>query len=343
MNDDVEMAIAIKYDKEKDAAPRVVAKGMRLKAEKIREIARQYNIPFMKNVSLAQRALPGGRGPGGPRGAVRRGRRGAQLHLRAPDRSSRRAGNGEGGVDVSLPLGVRFGPDHGENQQSAPARTALALGRPPRCPREAGRPVAARPQEAQDGQPQEPGAGLGRAAGLHWSGALLRGDPPAPAALTRGGTRRTWRRCRTGPSWAAWRAAADTEQRQMLERSLGRINAPPERMERLKGLLAARGADALAGGPGPLGHPGHPAPHARGAAGRGLLVPWPHPMATIPRSRRGTADGARAALGGGQGDAARGARLLGRGAVRHRQDGLLLLLPGPHRRRRARSSRVSTP
>jgi hypothetical protein len=29
----------------------------------------------------------------------------------------------------------------------------------------------------------------------------------------------------------------DTEQRQLLERSLGRINAPPERLERLKGLL----------------------------------------------------------------------------------------------------------
>ncbi|HYO70498.1 MAG TPA: EscU/YscU/HrcU family type III secretion system export apparatus switch protein [Archangium sp.] len=53
MSDDAEMAIAIKYDKEKDVAPRVVAKGMRLKAEKIREIARQYNIPVMKNVSLA--------------------------------------------------------------------------------------------------------------------------------------------------------------------------------------------------------------------------------------------------------------------------------------------------
>lgn len=53
MSEDVEMAIAIKYDKEKDVAPKVVAKGMRLKAEKIREIARQYNIPFMKNVSLA--------------------------------------------------------------------------------------------------------------------------------------------------------------------------------------------------------------------------------------------------------------------------------------------------
>ncbi|HLM42292.1 hypothetical protein [Archangium sp.] len=29
----------------------------------------------------------------------------------------------------------------------------------------------------------------------------------------------------------------DTEQRQLLERSLGRINAPPDRMDRLKGLL----------------------------------------------------------------------------------------------------------
>ena len=47
------MAIAIKYDREKDNAPRVIAKGMRLKAEKIREIARQYGVPFMKNTTLA--------------------------------------------------------------------------------------------------------------------------------------------------------------------------------------------------------------------------------------------------------------------------------------------------
>ena len=53
MAEDADIAIALKYDREKDNAPRVVAKGMRLKAEKIREIAKQYNIPFMKNVSLA--------------------------------------------------------------------------------------------------------------------------------------------------------------------------------------------------------------------------------------------------------------------------------------------------
>lgn len=53
MSDEAEIAIALKYNADKDAAPRVVAKGMRLKAEKIREIAKQYNIPVMKNVSLA--------------------------------------------------------------------------------------------------------------------------------------------------------------------------------------------------------------------------------------------------------------------------------------------------
>jgi flagellar biosynthetic protein FlhB/flagellar biosynthesis protein len=51
--DDTEMAIAIKYDREKDNAPRVVAKGMRLKAEKIKEIAKQHGVPFMKNTTLA--------------------------------------------------------------------------------------------------------------------------------------------------------------------------------------------------------------------------------------------------------------------------------------------------
>ena len=51
--EDTDVAIAIKYDREKDNAPRVIAKGLRLKAEKLREIAKQYNIPVMKNVALA--------------------------------------------------------------------------------------------------------------------------------------------------------------------------------------------------------------------------------------------------------------------------------------------------
>lgn len=53
MSFEPEIAIAVKYDKEKDHAPRVVAKGMQLKAEKIREIAKKHNIPIMKNVNLA--------------------------------------------------------------------------------------------------------------------------------------------------------------------------------------------------------------------------------------------------------------------------------------------------
>lgn len=51
--EDADIAIAIKYDKEKDSAPRVVAKGLRFKADKIKEIAKQYNVPVMRNVGLA--------------------------------------------------------------------------------------------------------------------------------------------------------------------------------------------------------------------------------------------------------------------------------------------------
>ena len=53
MGDDPEIAVALKYDREKDGAPRVVAKGMRLRAERIREIARQHDVPVMKNTTLA--------------------------------------------------------------------------------------------------------------------------------------------------------------------------------------------------------------------------------------------------------------------------------------------------
>ncbi len=50
---DPEIAVALKYDKEKDNAPRVIAKGMRVKAEQILEIARQAGVPVMRNVPLA--------------------------------------------------------------------------------------------------------------------------------------------------------------------------------------------------------------------------------------------------------------------------------------------------
>jgi flagellar biosynthetic protein FlhB/flagellar biosynthesis protein len=53
MPEDADIAVALKYDKEKDSAPRVIAKGLRVKAEKIKEIARQYDVPVMRNVGLA--------------------------------------------------------------------------------------------------------------------------------------------------------------------------------------------------------------------------------------------------------------------------------------------------
>ncbi len=53
MVEDADIAVAVKYDKEKDQAPRVIAKGLRFKAEKIREIARQAGVPIMKNLPLA--------------------------------------------------------------------------------------------------------------------------------------------------------------------------------------------------------------------------------------------------------------------------------------------------
>ena len=48
------VAVAIKYDKEKGGAPRIVAKGMRKNAETIKEIARQAGVPILRNIPLAQ-------------------------------------------------------------------------------------------------------------------------------------------------------------------------------------------------------------------------------------------------------------------------------------------------
>ena len=48
------IAVAIKYDKDEGKAPKVVAKGMRRHAEKIKEIAKHYGVPIMRNIPLAQ-------------------------------------------------------------------------------------------------------------------------------------------------------------------------------------------------------------------------------------------------------------------------------------------------
>ena len=48
------IAVAIRFDKGDDKAPKVVAKGMRKHAEKIKEIAKHYGVPILRNIPLAQ-------------------------------------------------------------------------------------------------------------------------------------------------------------------------------------------------------------------------------------------------------------------------------------------------
>ena len=47
-------AVALKYNKEKDAAPRITAKGRGFVAEKIVETARAHNIPLHEDKNLVQ-------------------------------------------------------------------------------------------------------------------------------------------------------------------------------------------------------------------------------------------------------------------------------------------------
>jgi len=50
----IHLAIAIKYDATISDAPIVVAKGKRLIAEKIKELAREHNIPIVEDKPLAR-------------------------------------------------------------------------------------------------------------------------------------------------------------------------------------------------------------------------------------------------------------------------------------------------
>lgn len=47
-------AVALRYDADRSTAPLVVAKGQRLVAQRIREIAEEHNIPIVENVQLAR-------------------------------------------------------------------------------------------------------------------------------------------------------------------------------------------------------------------------------------------------------------------------------------------------
>ncbi len=47
-------AVALRYDKQEDSAPRVVAKGKGYLADKIIEVAREHDIPLYKDKNLVQ-------------------------------------------------------------------------------------------------------------------------------------------------------------------------------------------------------------------------------------------------------------------------------------------------
>lgn len=55
------IAVALRYDRKTMRAPKVVAKGIRLNAEKIREIARQHQVPILENKPLARMLFKHGR------------------------------------------------------------------------------------------------------------------------------------------------------------------------------------------------------------------------------------------------------------------------------------------
>ncbi len=55
------IAIALRYDRKAMRAPKIVAKGIRLNAKKIREIAEQHQIPIVENKPLAQMLFKHGR------------------------------------------------------------------------------------------------------------------------------------------------------------------------------------------------------------------------------------------------------------------------------------------
>jgi flagellar biosynthesis protein FlhB len=55
------IAIALRYDRKTMRAPKVVAKGIRLNAEKIREIAQQHQVPIFENKPLARMLFKHGR------------------------------------------------------------------------------------------------------------------------------------------------------------------------------------------------------------------------------------------------------------------------------------------
>jgi flagellar biosynthetic protein FlhB len=55
------IAIALKYDRKNMKAPMIIAKGIRLNAQRIREVAKQHNIPILENKPVARLMFKYGR------------------------------------------------------------------------------------------------------------------------------------------------------------------------------------------------------------------------------------------------------------------------------------------
>jgi len=55
----VRLAVALKYDAKTMGAPRIVAKGARLMAERIREAAVEHNVPIVENQTTGASPLQG--------------------------------------------------------------------------------------------------------------------------------------------------------------------------------------------------------------------------------------------------------------------------------------------
>jgi flagellar biosynthesis protein FlhB len=51
------VAVALKYDRDRDGAPRIIAKGLDFRAEAIKTIARESEVPMLRNVPLAHALL----------------------------------------------------------------------------------------------------------------------------------------------------------------------------------------------------------------------------------------------------------------------------------------------
>jgi flagellar biosynthetic protein FlhB len=55
------IAVALRYDRKTMRAPKIVAKGIRLNAQKIRDLAEQHQIPVLQNIPLARSLFKHGR------------------------------------------------------------------------------------------------------------------------------------------------------------------------------------------------------------------------------------------------------------------------------------------